>query len=184
MIQLNNDCLLFQTSKGESIPCSAEVLAIEMMGDAAAHLDPEVIRQAAAAVLHYFRHDLGRDSVTVADFSMMLERVLTSLGVKITANESPDLNVAEVFDLRQLAPGFGQVFELAFFPQLRDELRKKLTDSPQLLRCHGLRDCVKQILGVKRWSHRCQDLNDQIVDYMRQCLITEEPSQTRGLVIR
>ena len=184
MIQLRQDCLLFKTDKGESIPCSVEVLAIELVGESAAHLDPELVRQAASAVLHYFKHDLGRTTVTVADFSLMLERVLASLGVNIKSASVHDPTAGDVFDLRKLAVESGKAFELAFFPRLREALRKRLADSPRVLRFHGLRGCVKLILGAKRWSSRCQVLNDQIVDYMRQCLTISAPALSCGLVVR
>ena len=63
MIQLHPDCLIFETSSGESIPCSAEVVTIELVGDS--KLDPEIVREAASAVVYYFRHELGRDNVSV-----------------------------------------------------------------------------------------------------------------------
>lgn len=184
MIQLHQDCLLFKTDNGGSIPCSVEVLAIELVGESAAHLDPELVRQAASAVLHYFKHDLGRTTVSVADFSMMLERVLASLGVNIKSASVQDPTAVDAFDLRKLAFDSGKAFELAFFPQLREALRRRLADSPRVLRFRGLRGCVKQILGAKRWSSRCQALNDQIVDYMRQCLSTAAPDLSCGLVVR
>ena len=54
MIQLHPDCLIFETSTGESIPCSAEVVTIELVGDS--KLDPQIVREAAAAVVYYFRN--------------------------------------------------------------------------------------------------------------------------------
>ena len=41
MIQLHPDCLIFRTSQGELIPCSAESVTIEMIGDASSVIDPE-----------------------------------------------------------------------------------------------------------------------------------------------
>jgi hypothetical protein len=83
MIQLNPDCLIFQTSNGEHIPCSAELVTIELMGETASLVDPEVIRNASAAVLHYFKHELGRTSVSVAEFSSALEKVLRGFGFDV-----------------------------------------------------------------------------------------------------
>lgn len=184
MIQLHQDYLLFKTVNGEAIPCSAEVLAIELVGASATTLDPELIRHAAAAVLHYYKHDLGRSFVSVADFSMMLERVLAGLGVNLSSSEAGDAKRIAVCDLRKLAFDSGKGFELAFFPHLREEMQKKLTGSPRVLRFQGLRGCVKQILGAKRWTNRCQELNDQIVDFLRHCLVTSGPPPSCGLDIR
>jgi len=184
MIQLNPDYLIFKTGDGENIPCSAELVAIELMGDAVSLLDPEMIRNASAAVLHYFKTELGQDSVSVGEFSLALERVLRGFGVKI--NSDPEVKdsvrVAES-DLRELAFSAGKGFELFFFPHLRDEMRRKLDESPHVVRFNGLRGCVKQIVGAQRWSQRCQTLNDQIVDYLRTCLTTESKKETCALVV-
>ncbi len=86
MILLSENCLLFQTDSGESIPYTAENLSVEVLGDAAGLFDTEFIKHAAAAVFHYYRDELGRDTVTVAEFSLSLEKVLR--GFKLAARES------------------------------------------------------------------------------------------------
>ena len=78
MIQLHPEYLIFQTSQGELIPCSAESVTIELIGDASSLLDPEVVREAASAVVHYFKNELGRETVSVTEFSKALERALFS----------------------------------------------------------------------------------------------------------
>ena len=65
MIQIHPGYLFFKMSGGQSIPCSAEVATVELMGDAAELCDPELVRSAASAVLHYFKSELGRDCVRV-----------------------------------------------------------------------------------------------------------------------
>lgn len=185
MIQLRSDCLVFQTSAGQTIPCSVESLTVECIGEAADWLDPEIIRHAAAAVLHYFKHELGRTSVSVGEFSLALEGILNSFGLQIrsAAVTQTGPRVAES-DLRKLAFESGKGFELVFFPRLRDELRLRLSESPRVLRFKGLRSCVKQLIGAQRWSARCQKLNDQIVDYLRGCLQTEDRVPGCSLIVR
>ena len=73
---------------------------------------------------------------------------------------------------------------LAFFPELRNQLRTQLTASPDLLRFEGLRGCVKHLLGARRWSRRCQNLNDQIVEFIRHCLRRDGKTDTCELMIR
>jgi hypothetical protein len=170
MIQLNPDCLIFQTSNGESIPCSAELVTIELIGPAADILDPDLIRDASAAVLHYFKVELGRTFVTVAEFSDALERVLRGLGLTVRPAEESCAGQVKAADLRQIACDSGKGCELFFFPHLRDEMRRLLNQSPEVLQFTGLRSCVKQLVGARRWSYRCQVLSDQIVEYLRGCL--------------
>lgn len=83
MIQLRSDCLVFEVSGGDKIPCSVEKLTIEVLADSAEALDPDVVRQAASAVLHYFKDDLGRDTVTIDEFTGALEHVLRGLGYEV-----------------------------------------------------------------------------------------------------
>jgi hypothetical protein len=184
MILLRPDCLVFKTNNGENVPCSVKEVTVELLGGSGEVLDEEFIRNAAEAVLHYFKNDLGWTSVSVGEFTQALERVLRGLGcnVKWAAAEIAPAPVVES-DLRHLACESGKGFELFFFPRLRDELRLKLDQSPRLLRFRGLRGCVKQLMGAKRWGHRCQDLNDQIVDYLRSCLTVESGGKACALLV-
>jgi hypothetical protein len=85
MIQLHTDCLVFETSDGETIPCSAQDVTVELLGDAAHELEPHMITVAAEVVLFHFKVDLGRNSVSVGEFTMALERILRGFGFKIMA---------------------------------------------------------------------------------------------------
>jgi hypothetical protein len=184
MIQFHADALWFRTPEGEVVPCSAETVALELSGDTGSLLDPEVVCHAAQAVLHYFKTDLGRSQVSVGEFAQTLATVLR--GLRLTTEKEPEVptpeRVAEA-DLRRLACEAGEGFELVFFSRLRTELRQTLTHSPRMVRFRGLRACVKQLTGAGRWSPRCQRMNDQIVDYLRQCLSAEERSQPCSLVV-
>lgn len=185
MIQLRSDCLMFKLPGGESVPCSAEQVTVELIGEAADALDPEVVRNAARAVLHYFRVELGRTSISVGEFSEALAGVLRDFGLPICEPvESRPARRRIGYDLRRLACECGKGFELAFFPRLRDELHQQLRHSPQIIRFRGLRGCVKQLAGARRWSIRCQRLSDQIVDFLRQCLTTESGVQPCALVVQ
>ncbi|HEX3889765.1 MAG TPA: hypothetical protein VHX90_02850, partial [Verrucomicrobiae bacterium] len=76
MIALSTDCLLFKLTNGESVPCSAEMISIEIVGNSDNLLDPEMLRHAAASVFHYFKVELERETVTVGEFAGALEKVL------------------------------------------------------------------------------------------------------------
>src|SRR5439155_20451595 len=120
MIALASDCLLFRLTSGESVPFSAEMISVELLGDTAKESDPDLIDEAAKAVFHYFKHDLERNSVTVGEFAMALEKVLSSLAQaeRAAAERRPAQRVLES-DLRRLALESGQGCELFFFPLLR-----------------------------------------------------------------
>jgi len=197
MIALASDCLLFQTSNGESIPFSAEMISVELTGEGIGSFDPEFLKHAASVVFHYFKHDLGRVTVTVGEFAGALEKVLRGFGLQSEADEQngehvdnfPTADDASAerrvlkSDLRTLACESGKGFELFFFPRLRDELRQQLLQDPEVLHFRGLRSCVKQLTGARRWSPRCQTLQDQIVEFLRNCFTTEANQPNCALLV-
>ena len=193
MILLRPDCLVFRTADGENIPCSAHEVTVELMSDCTEWLDPDMVEHAAGAVLHYFKSEKGQDTVSVAEFSQALECVLRGLGLNVKASDNAEAPLAEAeslppprvveANLQELAgePSLG--CELVFFPRLRDTLRRELDGTPLLLRFRGLRACVKQLAGAKRWGPHCQALSDQIVDYLRGCLGAEKSGSSCALMV-
>ena len=181
MIALRHDCLIFQLTNGESVPCSSEMITVEIVDGADSQLEPEMLRHAAASVFHYFKVELQRESVTVGEFSLALEKVLHHLGYTInTDGTEPEIRDT---DLARLIRETSGELELFFFPRLRDELRVQLRQSPRVVRFRGLRRCVKQIAGARRWSHRCEQLQDQIVSFLRQCMDSETEKPGCALVV-
>src|SRR4051812_4891158 len=174
MIALAAGCLVFQMGGGENVPLSADMVSVEIMGDTAKHFDEEFVSHAAHAVFHYFKEDLGRQTVTVAEFAEALEKALRGFALSARAATEPggDHKIVQS-DLYQLASESGEGCDLFFFPRLRDEFRAQLRQSPQVLRFSGLRGCVKHLAGAQRWSPRCRSLHAEIVGFLRNCL-TEE----------
>jgi hypothetical protein len=42
---------------------------------------------------------------------------------------------------------------------------------------------VKQLTGARRWTGRCERLEDQIVSYLRECLTAETAPPDCALVV-
>ena len=184
MITLASDCLVVELATGESVPFSADMACVELAGDTAELFDADFVRHAARAVFHYFKHELGRQTVTAGDFAAALEKVLR--GFAVTAQAAPQANPAphvQESDLCRLAHESGQGRELVFFPRLRAELQRHLEQAPQVLRFRGLRGCVKQLTGARRWSRRCRTLEGEIVAYLRECLRAETALAEFALVV-
>jgi hypothetical protein len=171
MITLASDCLLFELASGESVPYSADMVSVELEDDTAELFDEEFVRHAANAVFHYFKHELGRQTVSVEEFAEALEKLLRGFAATARQSKGADLRPRVLeSDLHLLARELGQGCELLFFARLRAELQQHLQQSPQVLRFRGLRGCVKQLTGARRWGLRCQELEGEIVAYLRQCL--------------
>ncbi len=169
MIALQSGHLIFQLTNGESVPCSVEMISIEIAGNSEGLIDAETLRHAAASVFHYFKVELDREMVTVGEFAQALEKALPK-------------NLREA-DLGDLAPEAPETLELFFFPRLRDELRAQLRHAPRVLRFRGLRGCVKRLAGAQRWSPRCEQMQEQIIGYLRQCLVAEPEQKDCSLVV-
>ena len=203
MIQLRQDCLWLKGDDGEIIPCSVEQITLEIVDGVKGSLDPEVLRHAAAAVLHYFKVELARESVTVTEFAEAMSRVLAGFGLAFevaelsskppgktpsTVPEAEPTTVGELAesevvvvqelhiqsaDLRELAQLSGKLGELEFFPRLHDALRKGLEAGPEVVEFSHLRCAVKQLLGRKHWTNGCRELEARIVDALRTWLAEE-----------
>ncbi len=184
MITLASECLIFELPTGESIPYSADMVWVELAGDATERFDSEFIWHATKAAFHYFKHELGRQSVSVVEFTGALEKVLRGFATKAGAQApvGSEQSVLE-YDLCRLAEESGQGCELVFFPRLRAELQRHLRQSPRVLRFCGLRGCVKQLTGARRWSPRCRTLEVEIVDYLRECLSAETAPAEISLLV-
>ncbi|MEY4385862.1 MAG: hypothetical protein RLY20_1145 [Verrucomicrobiota bacterium] len=181
MIALASDCIVLRRPNGEAEPASASQIAIEVVTEGESPFNEEFVKEASAAVLHYFKQEQGRDSVTLGEFAEALEKVLQ--GFKPSDAESTtDARVLE-FDLLKLAANAGAAFELDFFPRLRDEMRANLQKAPQMLRFRGLRNCVMQLTGARRWTARCQDLQEQILAFLRNCLTASPHPDSCTLVV-
>jgi hypothetical protein len=185
MIQLHSDYLVFEVSGGDKIPCSVEKLTIEVLADSLDQIDPDVIQHAAAAVLHYFRDDLGRVNVTIDEFTSALEHVLTGLGYRVEGSSAPATTSTEVVeaDLGAMAESLGDALELGFYPRLRKELRELLATTPRMIRFRGLRPCAKRLARVRRWCPRSVRVSDEIVGFLRACWGAERPRTECSLLV-
>jgi hypothetical protein len=174
MIALAADCLLFQLAGGESVPLSSEMISVDLMGETRRWFDSDMVNQAAKAVFHYFKHDLGLQTVTIGDFAGTLEKVLNAFALNEQASADSKLEpLVPDLDLFRLARTWGEGGELFFFPRLREEVRQSLEQGRQVLRFRGLRGCVKHLIGARRWSLRCRELEEQILAYLHRCLGAE-----------
>lgn len=186
MIALASECLLFEMANGESVPLSSAMISVEVTGESAETFDEEFVKQAAASVFHFFKYEMERKSVTVGEFAEALEKVLRGFELSPQPAKAETQSVRQSVvesDLCLLANESGRGCELLFFPKLRDELRSRLAQSPQVVRFRGLRGCVKHLTGARRWSARCQNLKDQIVDFVRDCLSAESNPDSCAVVV-
>lgn len=197
MIDLCRDCLLLVQDNGEAVPCSAEDLTFEIVG--ASSISHDVLRHCAAGILHYFKADLGRTRITLAEFSGALVRILAGFGydIEVTGVERGEASLPvprapssgplvpiHAVDLQGLAAEAGKMGELGFFPRLKTVLDQGLSGGCSTVDCHGLRPAVKQLLGRKQWSPACRELEQRIVETLRRWYRCRTQPPAAGLVVR
>jgi hypothetical protein len=182
MIALATDYLVFQMATGESMPFSADAISDELMGAGDSTYDPELVGHAANAVFHYFKHELGYQTVTLGEFAAALEKVLDELKLDGRGTIERAKLVRES-DLSGLARDCGVGGELVFFPRLRKELGLHLEADCRVIRFFGVRNCVKQLSGARRWGVKCQAMQEQIVEYLRKCLRALAKGKEVALVV-
>ena len=83
MIQLQSNYLVFRMSTGELLPCSAEAVTAELLGDTLNLIEPHTIQEALKAVVYYFREEHEETSVSVDQFSSALGKVLQGFGFDV-----------------------------------------------------------------------------------------------------
>lgn len=187
MITLAVDCLVFTLATGESVPFSSDMVSVELMGSTAQRFDEDFVKDAAKAVFHFFKHEQGRSTISVAEFAEALEQVLGGFGSPAPtapASSGGETLRAPGSDLGRLARESSHGCELFFFAQLRTELRRQVQENPGVVRFSGLRDCVKQLLRARRWGARCRTLEEQIVRYLNECLSAESRSGNCSLLVK
>ena len=121
--------------------------------------------------------------VTVGEFAQALEKALHGLGLTLYADQSASDTETRETNLDLIAGESAENFELLFYPRLRNELRAQLRHAPRVLRFRGLRGCAKRLVGAQRWSPRCEQMQAQIVGYLRECLVAEPEQKDCALVV-
>lgn len=183
MIRRQSDCPGFNDDfhSGKMLKIEGEIV-VELAGKSGALPDRELITQAVSAVIHYIKTDLKVNAIPAEEFSTLLEAVLEGFGYKVKTKvkngcanadnkgESSKSRIereTEIVNLQEIAEEAGSGYELFFFERLRHIVYKNLKRRPKLLYIHGLRSCVKQLVGARKWSPQCQRLSEDIVYFVR-----------------
>src|SRR5258708_35833625 len=156
------EVLLFELGDGDAVFLSPEMISDQLAASGAQGVDAEFVRQAARAVFHYFKHELGLKSTSLDQFATTVEKVLG--GFTHSPVPAQTRNKHGATDLGRLAEETGCGGELAFFARLREELRRQLRRADPVLKFCGLRRCVMRLAGSRPWSPSSDNLETQIVD--------------------
>ncbi|MGA2139903.1 MAG: hypothetical protein ABSH14_13680, partial [Verrucomicrobiia bacterium] len=83
--------------------------------------------------------------------------------------------------LNELAGRRSTAFELEFFQRLDRALGAAANRKFLVIEVDGLRACVMQLRGARRWTAGCRRFAEDIVDYVRERVARVRPPQAAGL---
>lgn len=133
----------------------------------------------------HLAHHVEANAITVPQLAKVINQVLQVTGyAEISLFFDPGLP-GEQLNLVELAREAGSGYELAFFNCLRDRLQTLIGAGATEVDLVGLTSCVKQLRARKSWSRGCNDLQEEIVSFVRtQTLATPAPAATREICVQ
>ncbi len=185
MIQLHHDAIVVCHPDGRIEPIAIQDL-VECLGvDTKAKallLEPDLLRQIVESVVRYFRNDLQRDTVSFPEFMVLARNLVKNFFEEVVKSNQDPLQL----DLFETARSCGAAFELEFYLEIKRFLKRKTHSSQSNtihplnqkqgglpknslpLRITGLRQCAKFLAGRRRWCKSSSEMQNEIVQYIRQ----------------
>jgi hypothetical protein len=133
----------------------------------------------------HLTHHFEATAITVPQLVKIINEVLQVTGhAEVAPFFNPGLP-GEQLNLVELAREAGSGYELAFFNRLRDRLQSLIGAGTTEVNLVGLSSCVKQLRARKSWSHGCNDLQEEIVSFVRtQTLATPATAREISVQVR
>ncbi|MGD1019916.1 MAG: ATP cone domain-containing protein [Verrucomicrobiia bacterium] len=169
MIQLQTDVLWVRAEDGRLAPFDEHRLAlsIQKVAENVGHSDWWLAESIAAAV-HAFAAKSRSDRIIPSqEIAEIVATVLATLGYDwISEAYAGDSNRVAIH-LNELVWRASAGFELEFFQQLDHALGAAANRRLVAMRIDGLRACVMQLRGTRRWTAECRRLAEDIVEHVR-----------------
>ena len=115
---------------------------------------------------HLARH-CELNAISVPHLTRLVKDVLQVIGYPEVAPFLTLGQPGERLNLMELAREAGTGYELAFFHRLRDRLQALIGAGTTDVDLVGLAGCVKQLRARKSWTRGCDDLQEEIVSFVR-----------------
>ena len=177
---------LLKVGKHEAVSYEARWLSDEIrkaarkVGHADWFFAPDVTR----AVTVYLRDRFPKNTITLEELYAKIGSVLEYLGCTDIA-EALEISPPPVrISLKALALEAGAGFELAFFNLLGERLEESERLGCEQIVCDGLRAAAKRLCGAARWSHACEHMAGEIVDFAIAEMLRHRPEGEVGLIVR
>lgn len=169
MIQLHSDVLWVRGEDGRLVPFDEQRLAlsIQKVAENVGHSDWWLAESIAAAVHAFAVKSRSEQIIPSKEIAEIVATVLATLGYDwISEAYAGDANRVAIH-LNELVWRTNAGFELEFFQQLDHALGAAANRRLVAMRIDGLRACVMQLRGARRWTAECRRLAEDIVEHVR-----------------
>lgn len=129
----------------------------------------------AKGIVLYLKERFPANSIGIEELFEKIARTLRAVGFDHVAGHLEPFAPPARLSLSRLAEAAGPGFELRFFQLLGERIEVLRSQGTRQVHCSELRDAVSQLCSTRRWSRKCQDLQDEILDY-----VTTELCRARG----
>lgn len=167
MIALPSSLPLIKIGQDNLVACDAEWLRGNVR-DAAARADvPEWFADdVVSGVITFLRNHYQGTTITLDSLYGRIRDTLENLGLDELAEEltpsAPPLRIS----LPDIARKAGEGYELAFFQLLEQRFVSATSNGVENVYFYGLRNCVQNLTSLKRWTRRCDNLQNEITRFL------------------
>ena len=183
MIQLRENICWVRAADGRALPFDGArlVRSIRRAAITAGHADwwpGEAIGEAVfLAIQEYF----PRQTIAAAELAGVVIQMLTMVGFADIARAYQRRHQYTEIRLDQMTAVASAATELGFFQQLDAALQVAARAELASVYVRGLRSCVMQLRGARRWSVSCRRLAEDIVSHVRDRVARTRPPAAGAL---
>jgi hypothetical protein len=170
MIQLHDDIAWVKFADGRLVPFDEHQLALsidrvaERVGDSGWWLAESI-----AAAVHVYAVKSRADGVIASsEIGEIVAAVLSTLGYDRISEAYAGRPDRVAIHLNELTGRRSPVFELEFFQRLDRALGAAANRRLSVMEVDGLRACVMQLRGARRWTAGCRRVAEDLVEYVRE----------------
>jgi hypothetical protein len=183
MIQLCDDMAWVKLADGRLAPFDEHRLAVSIHRAAENNgVSDWWLAESVAAAVHMYTVNSRSDGIIESgEIVEVVAQVLATLGYKTVSEAYGGGTDHVAIDLDELTRRMDAAFELEFFQRLDRALGAAASQRFLVMEVNGLRACVMQLRGGRRWSEGCRRLAEEIVAHVRERVARVRPPQAACL---
>lgn len=143
-------------------------IAIEEAAERAQQEEFAFVEDIYEGVIHYLEHKCALRLLKLEDLYKRIAFMLSRIGYGSIANALQPIAPPVTISLERAARDAGEGYELAFYKELQNELfNLKDTGATEVYFSH-VEECVHILSRTEEWDTRCEDLEANILDWLKK----------------